>query len=167
MLAAEWGSGRRRGWLSNLHLGARSDTGFVMLGKTFKGLTDELLTEIQRVIFLAHPTEERLGATDFDQLLDLRAESARDGIAVTLVCPGFIRTDVSVNALEGDGSRHGVVDRGQARGMDPDECAKRIVRGLDRKRAEVWVGGKEVFAVWVERFCPPLYRWLAQRIDPT
>ena len=42
-----------------------------------EGLTDELLTEIQRVIFLAHPTEERLGATDFDQLLALRAESAR------------------------------------------------------------------------------------------
>lgn len=42
-----------------------------------EGLTDELLTEIQRVIFLAHPTAERLGATDFDQLLDLRAESAR------------------------------------------------------------------------------------------
>ena len=43
VLAAEWGGGRRRGWLSNLHLGARSDAGFVMLGKTFKGLTDELL----------------------------------------------------------------------------------------------------------------------------
>ncbi len=43
VLAAEWGSGRRRGWLSNLHLGARSDDGFVMLGKTFKGLTDDML----------------------------------------------------------------------------------------------------------------------------
>jgi len=43
VLAAEWGSGRRRGWLSNLHLGARGDDGFVMLGKTFKGLTDETL----------------------------------------------------------------------------------------------------------------------------
>jgi DNA ligase-1 len=45
ILAAEWGHGRRRGWLSNLHLGARDDThgGFVMLGKTFKGMTDELL----------------------------------------------------------------------------------------------------------------------------
>ena len=45
VLAAEWGSGRRRGWLSNLHLGARNaeQGGFVMLGKTFKGLTDELL----------------------------------------------------------------------------------------------------------------------------
>lgn len=45
VLAAEWGSGRRRGWLSNLHLGARDAEagGFVMLGKTFKGLTDEML----------------------------------------------------------------------------------------------------------------------------
>ncbi|MCU1352182.1 MAG: putative ligase-like protein, partial [Acidimicrobiales bacterium] len=44
VLAAEWGHGRRQGWLSNLHLGARdSDGGFVMVGKTFKGLTDELL----------------------------------------------------------------------------------------------------------------------------
>lgn len=44
VLAAEWGSGRRRGWLSNLHLGARlPGDGFVMLGKTFKGLTDEML----------------------------------------------------------------------------------------------------------------------------
>ncbi|HEY6415054.1 MAG TPA: hypothetical protein VIX41_02410, partial [Acidimicrobiales bacterium] len=47
VLAVEWGSGRRQGWLSNLHLGARdADTPgeFVMVGKTFKGLTDELLT---------------------------------------------------------------------------------------------------------------------------
>ena len=44
VLAAEWGHGRRRGWLSNLHLGARDPAGgFVMLGKTFKGLTDEVL----------------------------------------------------------------------------------------------------------------------------
>ena len=44
VLAAEWGHGRRNGWLSNLHLGARdSNGGFVMLGKTFKGLTDQLL----------------------------------------------------------------------------------------------------------------------------
>ena len=45
VLAVEWGSGRREGWLSNIHLGARADNGdgFVMLGKTFKGMTDEML----------------------------------------------------------------------------------------------------------------------------
>lgn len=53
VLAAEWGSGRREGWLSNLHLGARGESGFVMVGKTFKGMTDELLAwqtvELQRI----------------------------------------------------------------------------------------------------------------------
>jgi DNA ligase-1 len=57
VLAAEWGHGRRRGWLSNLHLGARDARtgGFVMLGKTFKGLTDEML-EWQTREFLARET---------------------------------------------------------------------------------------------------------------
>lgn len=43
VLAAEWGSGRRKGWLSNIHLGARDGTDFIMLGKTFKGMTDDML----------------------------------------------------------------------------------------------------------------------------
>lgn len=64
ILAAEWGSGRRQGWLSNLHLGARDTEkgGFAMLGKTFKGLTDEML---------AWQTEEFL-----------KRELGRDGITV-------------------------------------------------------------------------------------
>jgi DNA ligase-1 len=53
VLAAEWGHGRRVGWLSNLHLGARGPDGFVMVGKTFKGMTDDLLRwqtdELQRI----------------------------------------------------------------------------------------------------------------------
>ena len=57
MLAAEWGHGRRRGRLSNLHLGARDPASgeFIMLGKTFKGLTDEML-EWQTKEFLARET---------------------------------------------------------------------------------------------------------------
>jgi ATP-dependent DNA ligase len=55
VLAAEWGHGRRRGWLSNLHLGARDPArgGFVMLGKTFKGLTDAMLAwQTERLLAL-------------------------------------------------------------------------------------------------------------------
>jgi DNA ligase-1 len=69
VLAAEWGSGRRHGWLSNLHLGARDpvDGGFVMLGKTFKGMTDETLgwqtaellaREIKRDSYVVHVRPE-------------------------------------------------------------------------------------------------------------
>jgi DNA ligase-1 len=80
VLAAEWGHGRRRGWLSNLHLGARSaeaeDGGFVMVGKTFKGLTDALL---------AWQTEQLLAR-----------EVRREGIAV------FVRPELVVEiALDG------------------------------------------------------------------
>jgi DNA ligase-1 len=52
VLAAEWGSGRRKGWLSNIHLGAKSGDDWVMLGKTFKGMTDAML-EWQTAQFLA------------------------------------------------------------------------------------------------------------------
>jgi DNA ligase-1 len=59
VLAAEWGSGRREGWLSNLHLGARDPSGgFVMLGKTFKGLTDEMLEwQTEKFLQLEHHRE--------------------------------------------------------------------------------------------------------------
>jgi DNA ligase-1 len=64
ILAAEWGHGRRRGWLSNLHLGARDPAtgGLVMLGKTFKGLTDEMLTwQTARLLELADPAARPAG----------------------------------------------------------------------------------------------------------
>jgi DNA ligase-1 len=78
VLAAEWGHGRRRGWLSNLHLGARDpDGGFVMVGKTFKGLTDELLTW-QTEQFLARETGRR-GIT-VDVRPELVVEVALDGV---------------------------------------------------------------------------------------
>lgn len=59
VLAVEWGSGRRKGWLSNIHLGARdpsSETGWAMLGKTFKGMTDEML-KWQTAQFLAREVD--------------------------------------------------------------------------------------------------------------
>src|SRR5204863_241669 len=61
VLAAEWGHGRRRGWLSNLHLGARDPVhgGFVMIGKTFKGLTDEMLAwQTERLLGLERSRDE-------------------------------------------------------------------------------------------------------------
>jgi DNA ligase-1 len=89
VLAAEWGHGRRRGWLSNLHLGARdADTGeFVMVGKTFKGLTDELLTwqteQLQQI------------ATERDDYTvhvrpELVVEIALDGVQASTRYPGGV-----------------------------------------------------------------------------
>jgi DNA ligase-1 len=79
ILAAEWGNGRRKGWLSNLHLGARDTRkgGFAMLGKTFKGLTDEMLAwqtqellrlEIGRDSYTVHVKPELVVEIAFNEI---------------------------------------------------------------------------------------------------
>ncbi len=89
VLGAEWGHGRRRGWLSNLHLGARDpETGaFVMVGKTFKGLTDELL-RWQTEALLARETERHGIAVMVRP--ELVVEIALDGVQSSTRYPGGI-----------------------------------------------------------------------------
>ena len=89
VLGAEWGHGRRRGWLSNLHLGARDPaTGeFVMVGKTFKGLTDELL-EWQTRELLERETERRGIAVMVPP--ELVVEIALDGVQSSTRYPGGV-----------------------------------------------------------------------------
>jgi ATP-dependent DNA ligase len=89
VLGAEWGHGRRQGWLSNLHLGARDPrTGeFVMVGKTFKGMTDELLTW-QTQELLARETH-REGIAVFVRP-DLVVEIALDGVQSSTRYPGGV-----------------------------------------------------------------------------
>jgi ATP-dependent DNA ligase I len=89
ILAAEWGHGRRRGWLSNLHLGARDPEtgGYVMLGKTFKGLTDEMLAwQTERLLELE---DSRDGYTVYVRP-ELVAEIAFDGVQRSPRYPGGI-----------------------------------------------------------------------------
>ncbi len=102
VLAAEWGHGRRRGWLSNLHLGARGGGGeFVMVGKTFKGLTDELLRwQTERLQELALGEEGSAGPAGHEEPASGRAvvhvrpelvvEIALDGVQVSTRYPGGV-----------------------------------------------------------------------------
>jgi DNA ligase-1 len=88
VLAAEWGHGRRQGWLSNLHLGARDpEGGFVMVGKTFKGLTDELLAW-QTEQLLSRETS-RSGIVVHVQP-ELVVEIALDGVQTSTRYPGDV-----------------------------------------------------------------------------
>jgi DNA ligase-1 len=88
ILAAEWGHGRRRGWLSNLHLGARDPAGgFVMLGKTFKGLTDAMLRwQTERLLDLAVDRGEWVVTVR----PELVVEIAFDGIQASTRYPGGV-----------------------------------------------------------------------------
>jgi DNA ligase-1 len=88
VLAAEWGHGRRRGWLSNLHLGAKGDDGtFVMVGKTFKGMTDELLAWQT-----AQLQERAVREDDYTVYVrpELVVEIALDGVQVSRRYPGGV-----------------------------------------------------------------------------
>jgi len=97
----------------------------------------------------------------------LAAEEHAAGLRVTMVCPGFIRTQLTYHALMADGSPQGSMDRAQAAGMSPDDCARRIVRAVERERREVLVGGRERWAVLLKRLAPGLFARLIRRVRVT
>jgi len=74
-----------------------------------------------------------------------------------LICPGFIRTQVSINAVTGDGTPLGEMDQAQDQGMSPEACAEGIFKALVKKKEEVYIGGKETWAVYLKRFLPGLF----------
>jgi len=87
----------------------------------------------------------------------LRSEIDNPNIHITIVCPGFIKTNVSVNALTANGSNHGTMDDAQANGMSAAECAKQIVVAVKAKKEEVYIGGKETKAIFLKRFFPSYF----------
>jgi dehydrogenase/reductase SDR family member 7B len=87
----------------------------------------------------------------------LRAEVRGTGVSVTLVCPGYIRTEITLRSLTGDGSEYGKVDAALAHGMPAAECARIVARGIARNEEEILVGGKETYAVLAHRLFPRLF----------
>jgi short-subunit dehydrogenase len=96
----------------------------------------------------------------------LRAEE-HGWLKILMVLPGFVRTQVSVNALEGDGSRHGQMDDYQAAGMAPEVCARRILKAVQQGRASVIIAGREKVGIYIKRFLPGLYRYAIRRVKVT
>lgn len=94
----------------------------------------------------------------------LRAENRSNGISVTMVCPGRVRTNISFNALDKGGGKHGVLDPGQDKGLSPEKAAAIIVRAIERRKDEVLVGRSELLMVYIKRFFPGLCTRLAGRI---
>ena len=95
----------------------------------------------------------------------LRAELYDDGIRVLLVCPGFIQTNVSVNALTGTGSKLGSMDAATANGLTAEVCAAQIVSAIQSGKEEIVVAKfKERFAVFAKRFFPGLFSMMIRRM---
>jgi short-subunit dehydrogenase len=97
-----------------------------------------------------------------------RLEVEKENIQVTIVCPGKINTPISKSALRGDGSSHGKMDHNQETGMPAEECARQIVKAVERNKKEVLIGNKELLAVKLRRILPQNLFWnLLKKQSPT
>jgi short-subunit dehydrogenase len=74
-----------------------------------------------------------------------------------MVCPGKINTNISLNALNGEGNTHGVMDHNQETGMSAEECVRQMYTAVEKKKKEVLIGNKEILAVKIKRLLPRLF----------
>ncbi|MFY0591140.1 SDR family oxidoreductase [Roseivirga sp.] len=92
----------------------------------------------------------------------MRAELEDSGIKVTIAAPGFVKTNVSINAFQGDGKALGKMDDAQANGLTPEQCAKAIIKAISKQKREVYIG-KESYAAYVKRYLPWLFARLIKK----
>ena len=96
----------------------------------------------------------------------LWTELHHKGIRTTIICPGRVRTNISLHAIGGDGKPHGQMDPGQAGGISPENCARQILKAVMRNRRQVLIGGKELILARLKRFLPSVFYRLVIRIKP-
>jgi short-subunit dehydrogenase len=94
----------------------------------------------------------------------VRAEHYADHVSVTMICPGFIHTPITYAALTGDGTPLNKMDEAQYRGKPAEWCAKKIVSAIEKKKEEVYIGGKEVWGAYIKRFFPKLFSRMIRKV---
>lgn len=96
--------------------------------------------------------------------LELKPEK---NIFITIICPGRIKTNISYNALNYDGSAYQKMDEGQEKGMNADICAQKMLAVIYRKKREVYIGSFDILLIYFKRYIPALFYWIASRVKPT
>lgn len=97
----------------------------------------------------------------------LRAElwaEAKDAVRVTMICPGFIHTPITLSAVTGDGSPLGKRDEANYTGKPANWCARKIIRAIETNKEEVYIGGREVLGVYLQRFVPRLFSKIIRKV---
>ena len=94
----------------------------------------------------------------------LRAELYPDGIRVSLICPGYVHTNVTINALRGDGSPNSVMAESTKGGFPPDVFAKKALRVIKQHKREAVIAKKEGLAVLINRFAPAIFARIARNL---
>ena len=95
----------------------------------------------------------------------LRAEVYDDRIQVSVICPGYVNTNISINALTQHGQKQGTMDNATSKGMKASECAKRILKAVAAKKPQVYIAGpKEMTSIYLKKWAPGLLRLAIRKI---
>nr|AIA16775.1 short chain dehydrogenase [uncultured bacterium] len=93
----------------------------------------------------------------FDSLRAELYKDVKEAITVSMICPGFIRTALTLSAVTGDGTPLRKMDAAQFKGKPAEWCAERIVKAIEQKKQETYIGGIETLGVQFKRFFPRLF----------
>ena len=94
----------------------------------------------------------------------LRQELFKDNIKVLIVSPGFINTDVSTKLLREDGTEYGIKSDAQEKGMKASDCANGILKAIKSNKDHKFVGGYEIFSVYVKQYFPKIFYKLMRKM---
>jgi len=97
----------------------------------------------------------------------MQIEYYNDNLKVNIICPGRIKTDISVNSLTQDGTTYGKMDPGQAKGITAEKCAQIITRAMKKNKRLTVIGGEGKLMVFFKKFIPPLFFKIASNISAT
>lgn len=97
----------------------------------------------------------------------LRLELENKDIHITIVCPGFINTDISKSAYSQGGQKYGKMDVGQKGGISAKVCGEKYIKAIEKDKKEVLIGGNELILVYIKRFFPFLFYKIASRVKAT
>ena len=97
----------------------------------------------------------------------MQVEYYNENLKVNIICPGRIKTDISVNSLTQDGKKYGKMDPGQAKGISAEKCAQIIIRSMKKNKRLTVIGGEGKMMVFLKKFIPPLFYKIASNISAT
>lgn len=93
----------------------------------------------------------------------LRLEHDKDDIKVTMICPGFVNTEIAKNALTADGSTQKHQDQKTEDGLEVNHFVKRMIKAVKKEKFEAYIGKREILGVFIKRLSPKLAHWLVLR----
>jgi len=95
----------------------------------------------------------------------MMVEYYKDNLKINIICPGRIKTNISVNSLTEKGEKHGKMDPGQAKGISAEKCARIIIRSMKRNKRYTVIGRDGKLMVFFRKFIPPLFYRIASNIS--